>query len=386
MVRMRTSLVAAAAAAAAALVALGAPPAQPAAEPESTYIVTLADGADSRSQKARSLVSAAGARIEHTYGTALTGYAVTATRHEASRLATDPAVRSVVPDSPVHALAEQTDPTWNLDRIDQEHLPLDGVYRYPDSAGEGVTAYVIDTGVRVGHREFGGRAANGTDVVDGDTTAQDGNGHGTHIAGIIAGQRFGVAKKAHVVAVRVLGDSGGGTTSDVIAGIDWVTRDASGHPAVANLSLGGRANAALDEAVRNSIAAGVTYSVPAGNSATDAGQFSPARVSEALTSSATDDGDTRVSSANYGSVLDLFAPGRKILSSWNSADDATATLSGTSMAAAHVTGAAALRLGESPGDTPRQVAEALRSGASHGVVTDPGPGSPNALLRVPSAP
>ncbi|MFC7303100.1 S8 family peptidase [Streptomyces monticola] len=343
------------------------------------YVVLLDN---SPQATARSAVETAGAHIRRTYDTVLDGYAVTATARQARQLAAQPGVRAVVPDTPVRASAEQRDPTWNLDRIDQEKPPLDGVYRYPDSAGTGVTAYVLDTGVRIGHREFGGRAAHGRDLVDGDDVAQDGNGHGTHVASVIAGARYGVAKKARVVAVRVLGDSGGGSTSTVIAGIEWVTEHAAKGPAVANLSLGGAANEALDEAVRNSIAAGVSYSTAAGSSNTDAGKFSPARVAEALTTSATDQSDARSGSANYGPALDLFAPGRGITAAWNGSDTATATLSGTSMAAAHTTGAAALRLGESPADTPARLAAALTAAASAGVVKQPGTGSPNLLLRV----
>ncbi|MDG4862822.1 S8 family peptidase, partial [Streptomyces sp. T-3] len=349
MVRMRTTVTAALSVMAALGLGLTATPA--AAAPEHGYIVTLAPtaGVNSASQQARSLVEGSGARVDRTYRTALNGFAVTATRAEAARLAADPSVRSVVRDTPVHALAVQTDPTWNLDRLDQKKLPLDGVYRYPDSAGAGVTAYVIDTGVRISHQEIRGRAAYGTDTVDGDASAPDGHGHGTHIAGIIAGKKYGVAKKAKVVAVRVLDNNGSGTTAGVIAGIDWVTEHRTG-PSVVNMSLGGGANTALDEAVRNSIAAGLTYSVAAGSSSTDASQFSPARVTEALTTSATDQNDTRLSSSNYGSVIDLFAPGRLITSAWHTSDTATNTISGTSLATAHTTGAAAVRLGVSPGD------------------------------------
>ncbi|OSC53636.1 serine protease, partial [Streptomyces sp. 4F] len=254
-------------------------------------------------------------------------------------------------------------PSWGLDRIDQQNRPLDSSYTYPDSAGQGVTAYVIDTGVRITHSDFGGRASYGYDAIDNDNTAQDGHGHGTHVAGTVAGSAYGVAKQAKVVGVRVLDNSGSGTTAQVVAGIDWVARNAA-KPAVANMSLGGGADSALDAAVRNAIASGVTFVVAAGNESTNASTKSPARVTEAITVGATTSSDARASYSNYGSVLDLFAPGSSITSAWNSGDSATNTISGTSMASPHVAGAAALHLADNPSATPAQVASALTSAAT----------------------
>ncbi|PJE96595.1 serine protease [Streptomyces carminius] len=350
---------------------------------KNSYIVTLDEElADAGSAKGRKLAERYGAEIRRTYHEALNGYAVRLTEAEAKRLAADPAVEAVAQDQKVSVATTQPGPpSWGLDRIDQRALPLDDGYTYPDSAGEGVTAYVIDTGVRITHGDFGGRARYGYDAVDGDTTASDGNGHGTHVAGTIAGAAHGVAKKAEIVAVRVLNDGGSGTVAGVVAGVDWVTRDATG-PAVANMSLGGGANPAIDTAVRNSIAAGVTYVVAAGNSGADAAGYSPARVTEALTVGSTDADDGRSYFSNFGAVLDLFAPGSEITSAWHTSDSATSTISGTSMAAPHVAGAAALYLAEHPGAAPGQVAAGLDEAVVTGAVLGAGSGSPNKLLGV----
>ncbi|MEU6093721.1 S8 family serine peptidase [Streptomyces sp. NPDC047079] len=347
-----------------------------------SYIVVLKDIARADSDGGRALARKYGATIGHTYVKALNGYAIHATASAAKRFAADPAVATVVQSRVFRIASTQSGPpSWGLDRVDQKNLPLDGAYTYPDSAGQGVTAYIVDTGVRITHSDFGGRASYGYDAVDNDNVAQDGNGHGTHVAGTVAGTAYGVAKKAKVVAVRVLDNSGYGTTDKVVAGIDWVAQHHSG-PSVANMSLGGPADTALDTAVRNTIASGVTFAVAAGNSDDDASGYSPARVSEALTVGATTQGDARAAYSNYGPALDLFAPGSSIKSTWNSGDTATSTLSGTSMAAPHVTGAAALYLADHPRATPAQVASALTDAATTAVVSAPGTGSPDRLLAV----
>ncbi|MFE4700995.1 S8 family peptidase [Streptomyces sp. NPDC056738] len=377
-----------------------------------SYIVTLKGGTRAPSSAGVSVAERYGARISHTYGTALNGFSVRADARQAGRLAADPRVASVVQDTRVtfegvrdpgvtvgRALADrvaagsvpagrasadrvQSDPpSWGLDRIDQRGRALDRRYTAPGSAGSGVTVYVIDTGVRVTHRDFGGRASYGWDFVDGDGTAQDGNGHGTHVAGTVAGAGYGVAKKARIVAVRVLDDRGAGSTAQVIAGIDWVTRHAR-KPAVANLSLGGPANAQLDAAVRNSIASGVTYTVAAGNSGLPASLCSPARVAEALTVGATDRTDARARFSNSGPSLDLFAPGVDITSTSYTGDRAKATYSGTSMASPHAAGAAALYLADHPRAAPAQVAKALVRRAVPGKVSGAGTGSPDRLLHI----
>ncbi|MEU7578321.1 S8 family peptidase [Streptomyces sp. NPDC041068] len=347
-----------------------------------SYIVTLRGGTKAPSDAGKDVAEKYGAKIRHTYSKALNGYAVKVGSAKAKRLAADPRVASVVQDSAVSLRHTQKNPpSWGLDRIDQNDLPLDKSYTWPESAGSGVTAYVIDTGVRTTHQDFGGRASSGWDFVDNDATAQDGNGHGTHVAGTVAGESYGVAKKANVVGVRVLDNEGSGTTAQVIAGIDWVTKNAC-KPAVANLSLGGYANAQLDAAVRNSIASGVTYTVAAGNDGLPASLYSPARVREAVTVGASDEKDARASFSNWGSALDLFAPGVRITSASNASDSAKDTFSGTSMASPHAAGAAALYLADHPTARPAEVGKALADRAVPGKVTGGGLGSPNKILQV----
>ncbi|MFE0173947.1 S8 family peptidase [Streptomyces sp. NPDC059002] len=350
-----------------------------------SYIVTLkkSSGLKAATSQGKDLISEYGGSVKKTYKSALNGYAARLSATEAKRLAADPAVASVEQDQRLHATATQSNAPWGLDRIDQAKLPLSGTYTYPDSAGGGVTAYVIDTGVRITHTEISGRAVNGYDAVDNDNTAQDGNGHGTHVATTIAGKTYGVAKKAKIVAVRVLDNNGSGTTAGVIAGIDWVTKNhAAGAPAVANMSLGGGASTTLDNAVKNSIADGVTYAVAAGNDGANAANSSPARVPAAITVGATSNTDAKASWSNYGSVLDIFAPGVNIKAGWNTGDTATNTISGTSMATPHVAGAAAVYLAGHTSATPAQVSSALVNGATPNVVTSPGSGSPNKLLKI----
>jgi subtilisin family serine protease len=305
------------------------------------------------------------------------------TARQARRMAADPAVAYVQPNVVHRASDTQANPpSYGLDRIDQRNRPLSASYTYSTTAS-GVHAYIIDTGSRTGHQDFGGRAFSGFDAVDGGP-ADDCNGHGTHVAGTVGGTAHGVAKGVQLVAVRVLNCQGSGTTAQVVAGIDWVTANAA-KPAVANMSLGGGADTALDNAVRASIGSGVSYAIAAGNGLfglfpLDACTQSPARVAEAVTVSATDSSDRKPSWANRGTCVDVFAPGISITSSWSTSDTATNTISGTSMATPHVAGAAALYLATHPAATPAQVSSAITGNATAGVVVSPGSGSPNRLL------
>ncbi|MET9951966.1 S8 family serine peptidase [Streptomyces sp. NPDC006339] len=346
-----------------------------------SYVVLL-DEKTARSGKSE-LAKEYGGTLRRSYDSSVNGFSVNGlTETEAKRLAADPAVAKVVQNRKFTINATQEDPpSWGLDRVDQADTAGDKKYTYPDNAGEGVTAYVIDTGVRVSHQDFGGRATDGFDAIDNDNTAQDGNGHGTHVAGTIAGTAHGVAKKAKIVAVRVLDDNGSGTTEQVVAGIDWVTQNHKG-PSVANMSLGGSADPALDEAVKKAIASGVTFGVAAGNESSDAGQGSPSRVTEALTVASSTKDDQQSSFSNFGSVVDLYAPGSDITSAWNDSDTGTKTISGTSMATPHVVGAAAVYLAAHPDATPDQVAEALISGATPDKISNANPGTANKLLKI----
>ncbi|MFE2290920.1 S8 family peptidase [Streptomyces sp. NPDC059452] len=348
-----------------------------------SYIVTLKKtaGFSASAAQGKKLIAGYGGEIKRTYTSALNGYAAKLSRTGAKRLAADPAVASVEQDQKVHSTATQTNAPWGLDRIDQPNLPLNGTFTYPDSAGGNTTIFVLDTGVRITHQDIVGRAVNGWDFVDNDAVAQDGNGHGTHVATTAAGTRYGVAKKAKIVAVRVLNNSGSGTTAGVIAGVDWITANRTSS-SVANVSLGGGPSPTLDNAVRRSIAAGVTYSIAAGNSNAPASNYSPARVETALTVGATTRTDARASYSNYGPLVNLFAPGSDITAGWATSDTATYTGNGTSFAAPHVAGAAAVYLTNHPGASPAAVGQALVNGATNNVLTNVGAGSPNKLLRL----
>jgi aqualysin 1 len=347
------------------------------ADGSNRYIVVLNEGANPRS-----VAAVVGVDPQYVYTAAVNGFAGTLNAGQLNALRHNPAVDYIEADGVVQASVTQTGATWGIDRIDQANLPLSTTFTYL-STGLGVHAYIVDTGIRFTHTQFAGRATSGYDAVDGGT-ADDCNGHGTHVAGTVGGTTYGVAKGVSLVAVRVLDCNGSGTTAGVIAGVDWVANNAI-KPAVANMSLGGGANTTLDNAVKNAIAKGVTFGIAAGNGnflgiAQNACNYSPARVPEAITVGATTSTDARASYSNYGSCLDIFAPGSSITSSWYSSDTATNTISGTSMATPHVVGVAALYLQTNPTATPAAVSSALTSGATVGKVTSPGSGSPNRLL------
>nr|MDT0658673.1 S8 family peptidase [Micromonospora sp. DSM 115978] len=352
-----------------------------------SYLVVLRDSAVARTSvptTASQLAATEGGRVGHVYRSALRGFEVSLGAGAAKRLAAHPAVAYVQQNHRVRLLDTQTNPpSWGLDRIDQESRPLNSAYTYPRTAA-GVPVYVIDTGIRFTHGDFGGRAVSGFDAVDGGA-ADDCNGHGTHVAGTVGGAAHGVAKAVTLIGVRVLDCGGGGTTAGVVAGVDWVTaHHAAGTPAVANMSLGGGGDTAIDDAVRRSIADGVTYSLAAGNESTNACVRSPARVAEGITVGATDINDARAGFSNYGTCVDIFAPGVNITSAWHTSNTAINSIDGTSMAAPHVAGAAALVLAANPTLTPAQVQEELIAAASTGRVGNPGTGSPNRLLYVDS--
>ncbi|WBB94946.1 S8 family peptidase [Solwaraspora sp. WMMA2080] len=343
-----------------------------AARNDAARAVAVADRADS-------LAGQYGGAVNRVFGAAVNGFEARLSPSAARRLAAHSSVAYVEQNHTVSLAATQNNPpSWGLDRIDQRNRPLNNAYTYPTTASN-VTAYIIDTGIRTTHNDFGGRARAGYDAFGG--TSADCNGHGTHVAGTVGGSAYGVAKGVRLVAVRVLNCSGGGTIAGVVAGVNWVTANAV-KPAVANMSLGGGASSTLDSAVANSISSGVSYAVAAGNSNANACNYSPARVSSAITVGATTSSDARASYSNYGSCLDIFAPGSSITAPWYNSNTATNTISGTSMASPHVAGAAALVLGRFPSYSPSQVASYLVSNATTGVVSNAGSGSPNRLLFV----
>jgi subtilisin family serine protease len=339
-----------------------------------SLIVVLDDSVANAAPVAAQHSQRFGGALSRVYENALKGYAFSVPQGRVGELLSDPRVASVEVDGVMTASVTQTGATWGLDRIDQRTRPLSGTFTY-NATGAGVKAYVIDTGIHASHTQFGGRVVQGRDTVDGALPAADCHGHGTHVAGTVGGSIHGVAKGVTLVAVRVLNCQGSGSTSGVIAGVDWVTGNhLPGQPAVANMSLGGGVSTALDTAVRNSIADGVSYAVAAGNGnifgqAVNACNGSPSRVAEAMTISATDSTDRKASWANYGNCVDWFAPGVSITSAWHTSNTATRTISGTSMATPHTAGVTAQYLQGNPSASPATVRTTLFNLTTKSIVT-----------------
>jgi subtilisin family serine protease len=354
-------------------------------ESEGSYIVVMRSSDDLAGEEA--VISRSGGRTEQRFSHAINALSVRVKHSDASRLRNDPNVLSVELDQPMYALDSQSPtPSWGLDRIDQRSLPLNSTFT-ASAKGAGVDAYIVDTGIYATHSEFTGRLSAGfTAIADGNGT-NDCNGHGTHVAGTTAGTTYGIAKSATLIPVRVLSCTGTGSTSGVIAGLDWIVANhVAGKPAVANLSLGGSPTTALDTAVQNVINDGVVMAVAAGNDGLNACNYSPARAVNAITVGATgafytgETTDSRSGYSNFGTCLDIFAPGSNIVSSWMGSTTATNTISGTSMATPHVAGVAAVLFGRYPTSTPAQIAAMLRTSATPNVVSAAGTGSPNYLL------
>lgn len=345
------------------------------------YIVVLKDGGVRAPDFVSQLLPSQVLDVQHVYSRALNGFSASMTQAQAQALSRNPNVAYIEADQAAWAVATQSPATWGIDRVDQRNLPLSNGYTY-NFNGTGVNVYIIDTGIRATHSEFGGRVVSDFTSINDGNGSNDCNGHGTHVAGTAGSATYGIAKNVTLHAVRVLDCSGSGSNSGVIAGVDFVANQAAATSTtlVANMSLGGGASTALDDSVNNATNQGTIVVVAAGNDNADACNSSPARAATAYTVGSTTSSDARSSFSNFGTCVNIFAPGSSITSTWNTSDTATNTISGTSMASPHVAGAAALLVAENPALSATQVASLLTSNATSGVLTSVGTGSPNLLL------
>ncbi|OHD79183.1 MAG: hypothetical protein A2355_15330, partial [Spirochaetes bacterium RIFOXYB1_FULL_32_8] len=351
---------------------------------DGSYIVVLKNTSRSSNQikaQAENMVSSTGSSPDHIFSTVLQGFSIKTTKAEIDKLLKNDKVAYIEEDQVVSINEIQQNATWGIDRIDQQDLPLSKTYNYAFT-GKDVDTYIIDTGIRFSHSEFGGRAITGIDIINAGGTATDDHGHGTHVAGTVGGKTYGVAKNVRLISVKVLGSTGNGTTSGVIAGIEWVTNHHSTRKAVANMSLGGGISYTLDAAVRNSIADGIVYCLAAGNEGDDASNHSPGRVSEGITVGAVDSSDNFGTWYScFGSVVDILAPGTGVLSATNTSDYASKISTGTSMATPHVAGVSALLLEQYPTYSPAQIQTMIKSFGEKNTITNVPTGTVNLLLQ-----